>query len=141
MRRWSHGRKQHCHHHWPPTLKQKSHDASVAEEGQVEPSLKWRVAEEPQNAEVVAEPEGQSHAESQTELSVAEHVLTAPAVEPYHHEARDKWSRDGPVESGWKLPCPGTYGSRLQFCQGGAHQHQALAGVDWTTGYDLESVT
>ena len=42
----------------------------------------WRVAEEPQNPEVVAEPDGQSHEERQREGSVAEHGLTAPAVEP-----------------------------------------------------------
>ena len=34
------------------------------------------------NPEEVAEPDGQSHAERQREASVAEHGLTAPAVEP-----------------------------------------------------------
>ena len=82
MRMRSHGKKRHCPRHWPPTLKQKSHDASVVEEGQAEPNLMWKVAEEPQNAEVVAEPDGQSHAERQMEASVAEHGLTAPTVEP-----------------------------------------------------------
>ena len=40
------------------------------------------------------------------------------------------------MESGWEFPRPGTYGSRQQFCQGGTHQRQALAGADWTTDYD-----
>ena len=63
MRKWSHVQKRHFPLHWPPTRKQTSHDASVAEEGQAEPNLMWRVAEEPQNPEEVAEPDGQSHAE------------------------------------------------------------------------------
>ena len=71
MRMRSHVKKRHCPRHWPPTLKQKSHDASVVEEGQVEPNLMRRVAEEPQNAEVVADPEVHSHAERQREASVA----------------------------------------------------------------------
>ena len=82
MRKRSHEQKRHFPLHWPPTLNQKSHDVSVVEEGQAEPNLMWRVAEEPQNSEEVTEPDGQSHAERQREASVAEHGLTAPAVEP-----------------------------------------------------------
>ena len=82
MRKRSHAQKRHFPLYWPTTLKPKSHDASVVEEGQAEPNLMWRVAEEPQNPEVVAEPDGQSHAERQREASVAEHGLTAPAAEP-----------------------------------------------------------
>ena len=43
------------------------------------------------------------------------------------------------MASGWELPLPGTYGSRQQFCQGGTHQRQALAGADGTTGFDRET--
>ena len=82
MRKWSHEPKRHFPPHWPPTLTQTSHDASVAEEGQTEPNLTWRIAEEPQNPEEVAEPDGQRHAERYREASVAEHGLTAPAAEP-----------------------------------------------------------
>ena len=42
------------------------------------------------------------------------------------------------MASGWELPLPGTYGFRQQFCQGGTHQRQALAGADGTTGFDIE---
>ena len=42
------------------------------------------------------------------------------------------------MASGWELPLPRTYGSRQQFCQGGTHQCQALAG-DGTTGFDRET--
>ena len=43
------------------------------------------------------------------------------------------------MASGWELPLPGTYGSHQQFCQGGTHQRQALAGADGTTGFDRET--
>ena len=42
------------------------------------------------------------------------------------------------MASGWELPRPGTYGFRQQFCQGGTHQRQALAGADGTTGFDIK---
>ena len=82
MRKWSHELTQHFPPHWPPTPTQTSHDASVAEEGQAEPNLTWRVAEEPQNLEEVAEPDGQRHEERYKEARVSEHGLTTPAAEP-----------------------------------------------------------
>ena len=70
---------------------------------------------------------------------MAEHDLTAPAAEPKNHDARDNHGMEGPVASGWELPRPGTYGSRQQYCQGGTHQRQALAGADGMTGFDRET--
>ena len=98
----------------------------------------WRVAKEHQKVEEVAEPDGPRHAERHKKASVAEHGLTAPSTELESHEAREKNWMEGPVESCWELPRPGTCGSRQQFCQGGTHQRQALAGADGTTGIDQE---
>ena len=46
---------------------------------------------------------------------------------------------EGPVESCWELPRPGTCGSRQQLRQGGTPQRQALAGADRTTEIDYET--
>ena len=91
---------------------QTSHDENEEEEGQAEPNLTWRVAEEHQKVEEVAEPDGLRHAERHKKVSVAEHGLTAPAAELESHEAREKNWMDGPVEPCWELPRPGTCGSR-----------------------------
>ena len=74
------------------------------EEGQAESNQTWRVAEELQKMEEVAEPDGLRHAERYKKASVAEHGLTAPAAELESHEARDKMWMEGPVESCWELP-------------------------------------
>ena len=75
--------------------------------------------------EEVEEPDGLRHTEWHKKESVAEHSLTAPAAELESHEAREKNWMEGPVESCWELPRPGTE-------RGGIHQRQALAGADGT---------
>ena len=69
MQKQCHGRKRHSLTHWPPTQTPTSHDENAEEEGQKEPSLTWRVAEEHQKVAEDAEPDGSRHAERHGEPS------------------------------------------------------------------------